>query len=328
MKITWFHREHRPGVFSIEEVFNGVRQYLPGDVEIHDYNLPAGTWPARIKAIRDVKNHAGEVNHITGDVNFLALGLPPDKTIITVHDIGHYEVTLKGLKRSIYGKLWFDLPLKRVKLITTISAASKRKLIKYFHIDPSKIRVIRNPAPEEFGFKPKKAMAEKPKILQIGGGVNKNIERLIEATRGLSCELILIRKPDERLKRLLKSAGLAYTFHYNLTYKQVYQKYLESDMLYFASTYEGFGVPILEAQSTGKPVLTSSLEPMPEVAGDGAHYVDPYSIDEIRAGILRIMEDEEYRRKLVVAGRKNIKRFDPEKIAGQYYRLYKEILEK
>lgn len=325
MKLTFFHRDCRPGVFSIEEVFKRVRQHLPVEIDIHDYILPASTWPERIKAVRDVKKHISEVNHITGDVNFLALGLPPDKTIITVHDIGHYEQTLKGWKRFIYGQIWFSRPLKRVKYITTISNVSKQKLIDYFHINPGKIQVIHNPLPEGFAYEPKEKIHDKPKILQIGGGENKNVERLIEAIKGLSCELMLIRKPNDRLKKMMRDAKVDYNFYYNLSYEQVYQKYVESDMLYFASTYEGFGVPILEAQCTGRPVLTSNLEPMPEVAGEGALFVDPYNISEIRAGIIKIIEDNNYRMQLISTGKENIKRFDPEKIARQYYKLYKEV---
>ena len=97
-------------------------------------------------------------------------------------------------------------------------------------------------------------------------------------------------------------------------------------MLVFVSTYEGFGLPILEAEATGRPVLTSNIMAMPEVAGDGACLVDPYNITAIRKGTLKVINDSSYRKELVQHGFENVKRFRPEKIAAQYVELYKQII--
>ena len=70
-------------------------------------------------------------------------------------------------------------------------------------------------------------------------------------------------------------------------------------MLTFVSTYEGFGLPILESQATGRPVVTSNVSSMPEVAGDAACLVNPYDADSIREGILRVINDDAYRKDLM-----------------------------
>jgi glycosyltransferase involved in cell wall biosynthesis len=103
------------------------------------------------------------------------------------------------------------------------------------------------------------------------------------------------------------------------------QSYVECDMLAFPSTYEGFGMPILEAQAVERPVVTSSVASMPEVAGEGACLVDPFDVASIRAGVLRVMHDAAYRQSLVVAGRRNCARFSPREIAEAYARVYREI---
>lgn len=96
-------------------------------------------------------------------------------------------------------------------------------------------------------------------------------------------------------------------------------------MLCFVSLYEGFGMPIIEAQATGRPVVTSNLGAMAEVAGRGAHLVDPEESGSIRQGVVKILEDGAYREQLVEKGLKNVKRFRAETVAGQYMALYSDI---
>ena len=88
----------------------------------------------------------------------------------------------------------------------------------------------------------------------------------------------------------------------------MFEAYSEADILLFCSTIEGFGMPILEAQTVGRVVVTSNISAMPEVAGDGACFVDPLSIKAIRAGIEQVLNDENYRNSLIINGLKNVKR--------------------
>lgn len=83
----------------------------------------------------------------------------------------------------------------------------------------------------------------------------------------------------------------------------------------YPSWYEGFGLPILEAQACGCPVLISNLTSCPEAAGEGAHFVDPYSVEAIKEGILRMLTDQDYKNTLIKKGYENIKRFSWEKSA-------------
>jgi glycosyltransferase involved in cell wall biosynthesis len=81
----------------------------------------------------------------------------------------------------------------------------------------------------------------------------------------------------------------------------------------------------VEAQAVGRPVVTSTLHSMPEVAGDGASLVDPFDVQAIRAALLRIIEDGEYRDELVRKGLRNVERFRTKYIAEQYAALYREV---
>ncbi len=94
--------------------------------------------------------------------------------------------------------------------------------------------------------------------------------------------------------------------------------------LVFPSLFEGFGLPILEAQACGCPVITSNTSSMPEIAGKGAILVDPYSVDDIVSGMSRIM-NHELRIKLIKAGFENVKRFSWEKCARETLRVLESV---
>ena len=102
-------------------------------------------------------------------------------------------------------------------------------------------------------------------------------------------------------------------------------QYQSCDLVSFISTFEGFGMPIIEANSVERVVLTSNISSMPEVAGEAALLVDPFDIAAIRNGIQRIINDGQLREQLIQAGRKNKLRFQSGTIAQQYYNLYKKI---
>jgi glycosyltransferase involved in cell wall biosynthesis len=84
-------------------------------------------------------------------------------------------------------------------------------------------------------------------------------------------------------------------------------------------------MPILEAQATGRPVVTSNILSMPWVAGEAACLVDPFDTASIRGGLTRVMGDPSYRAALVALGFENVKRFSAEEIARQYLELYLDV---
>ena len=126
------------------------------------------------------------------------------------------------------------------------------------------------------------------------------------------------------------SKGKKYKIEYssaaNLSVDEMVKEYINCDLCTFVSTYEGFGLPIVEAQATGRPVVTSNILSMPEVAGEAACLVDPFNVSSIRAGILKVINDSVYRDWLVQCGFENVKRFRPETIAKQYINVYRELL--
>ena len=86
--------------------------------------------------------------------------------------------------------------------------------------------------------------------------------------------------------------------------------------------YEGFGMPILEANTVGRPIIVGDIDVLHEVACDAAYYVNPYDVNAIAEGFKRISIDMPLREKLVLNGQKNIQRFAPSTIASLYNDIY------
>ena len=82
-----------------------------------------------------------------------------------------------------------------------------------------------------------------------------------------------------------------YVNYTNLSQEAIIQQYIDCDMLSFVSTYEGFGMPIIEAQAIGRPVITSNIGAMKEVALDTACLVDPYDVESIKNGIQKLIRE-------------------------------------
>lgn len=313
------------GAHSIEILFRGIIENLPDSHNVQQY-ICTHKWK-RFHSFFQARKHQGDVNHITGDIHSIALFLNKKKTILTIHDTGRYDRDLKGFKKRIFKFLWLTLPVRQVRFITTISEFTKQRLIEECKINSDIIKVIPNPAATDFNFNNKHYDSKNPKILQIGSGNNKNIHRLISAITGTHFSLILVRKPDKELEDLLKKAKIPYEWHYNISRNAIYDCYVQSDILFFASEYEGFGVPILEANAIGRPVITSNLSSMPYVAGNSAILVDPYHVGDIRRALFDINNDQSLREELVQKGLKNLERFEMKKIIGEYIDLYKKVVQ-
>jgi len=319
-EVCYYFRNPGPGKFSIENVFKSL-------IEVNKYWTVSTFYTRRtldFGSFFRVKKAGIAIHHITGAANYLALILPRKRTIITVHDIGHYLKTLRGWRKQLYKYVFWKWPLNRVAAITAISEFSKKELIKHFGVLAEKITVIPNPVNPAFKYvMPGKNSS--PVILQIGAGKNKNIEILVDSVRGLGVKLMLIRPPDSILIERLISCEVAYEFRTNLSEVELIQAYADSDIVYFASTYEGFGLPILEGMAIGRPVITSAISPMKEIAGDAALLVDPGDVNQVKDAIIRLMNSTELYNHLVHKGIEHAKRYDVESVARQYFSLYKKI---
>jgi len=326
LRVIHFLRKPAARSFSIERLFTDVRAALPSDIDCSvrvSHFVSLGFFRRLYNAL-EAGWRRGQVNHVTGDVHFLAMGLPRNRTILTVHDCGNLH-RLTGWRLTVLRFFWFTWPLRCVRIVTTISEATRQELIKLAGAPPEKVRVVYNCVSPEFSGHPKAFNAERPLILMLGTAPNKNLERMAEALAGITCSVEIIGRPSPAQSAVFAQHGVELITRGSVTNEQIVDAYRRCDFLLFASTHEGFGLPIIEAQAVGRPVVTSKCSSMAEVAADSACLVDPFDVRSIRAGIQRVIGDPVYRAELVRLGFENQSRFSAAAVAAQYAALYREI---
>ena len=265
----------------------------------------------------------GEINHITGDVHYLLYFLSSKRTIVTVHDIMYYHY-LEGIKRWMW-KIIYIYPLKRAAIVTFISDFARQQVLEVIQLSENRIVVIPNPINPKYEFVEKKFNNLCPIILHIGTLERKNLKRTILALQHISCHLRIVGHLNSEIVKLLNESHICYSNVFDLSEEQIIAEYKRADIINFPSLFEGFGMPIIEGQATGRVVVTSNLSPMKEVAGEGAVLVDPYSVDDIRNAYHKIIQDASFRELLIKKGRENVSRFSVDIIAEQYMNIYKSI---
>ncbi len=312
--------------FSIEKVFALIEPFLKNKVILQKAFVPRHKVSVStfVKNLQFVSKLKADVYHVTGDIHYAVFGLSARKTILTIHDcVFMYQA--HGLKRKILYYLFLKWPVKRSALITTVSEKSKEDIIRFTGCSSEKVVVIADPYDERITFQPHQFHKQRPLILFVGITPNKNLFRVIEALEGISCELHIIGKIPAAEREQLEKKKIAFKESYNLTDEELRHAYKNSDIVLFPSLFEGFGLPIIEAQQTGRPVITSNLSPMKDVAGSGACLIDPFSAKSIRDGIMNVIEDGEYRAHVIKHGLKNAELYRPDRIANSYLELYQRF---
>ncbi|GAB4497994.1 MAG: hypothetical protein OHK0019_32640 [Saprospiraceae bacterium] len=222
--------------------------------------------------------------------------------------------------------LWYKWPIRKADIVTAISEKSKEEIVHYTGCPPEKIKVVPNCVNPVYRYDPQPFRAECPRILQIGVAPHKNLHRVAAALQGIRCVLEIVGQLNHEQRTMLDASGIRYENRANLSLEELAERYRVADVVIFASLYEGFGMPIIEAQATGRPVITSNIEPMPWVAGEkGACFVNPTDVESIRSGILKVIHDADFREQLIQQGQENVQRFSVERIARKYNEVYNSL---
>ncbi len=295
---------------------------------------------------------AGEVMRRPPDMLFvpahvLPFVLPPRRlppSVVTVHDLGHRRFPgAHTAAQRLYLELTARRHVRSATRLLCVSRATAADLATLYGAPAGKLAVVYEAAapcpPADAAHTRDVALRHRltrPYALYIGTiQPRKNLARLIAAYARLytqddpGWDLVLAGGTgwgSEPLHEIARRLGVADRVRF-LGYvpDEELDPLLRGARLFtFPSLYEGFGLPVLEAQSCGVPVMTANNSSLPEVAGDAALLVDPTDIDAIADAMLRLSRDEELRRQLIAAGHRNVQRFSWAKAAAETLAVLEE----
>jgi glycosyltransferase involved in cell wall biosynthesis len=326
VRVTHYHRKPHGDYFSIERLFDAIRAEFPLTIDCRPVvcRFVSRGVLRRLWNVVEAVVHQGQINHITGDIHYLAAFLHKSRTVLTICDCGILRRE-SGVRRWLHKLLWYEMPMRRSSVVVAISEFTRNEIRELVPSFAGKVVVIPVPLVGAFVPHAKAFNDQEPVVLHIGTAANKNIERTAQALQGIRCRMEIVGELNAEQKQALAKFGINYSSSSHLTDAEIVEKYRAADIVEFCSTYEGFGMPIVEANATGRPVVTSFIEPMASVAGGAACLVDPCDPISIRSGILRVMEDRHYREELVRLGFENVSRFRTETVAQSYVAVYREL---
>jgi len=273
--------------------------------------------------------------------------LPRTPTVLTVHDLTFVrdpESAFPRLRR--YLNRVVPQSVARATHVLADSVATKNDLVDLYHASPDKITVLYGGVDARFvlvrdperlaAVRAKYGIGSSPFILGLGTiQPRKNYKRLIQAFSNIKYQMSNIKLAIAGGKGWLYDDIFAEVKRLGLEGCVLFPGFVDDDdlpalysaaeALAFPSIYEGFGLPILEAMACGTPVVTSVTSSLPELAGDAALLVEPTDAGAIATALLRLLQEDDLRRKLVGAGFEQARKFTWEKAAAQLLEVYTSL---
>lgn len=267
----------------------------------------------------------------------------PKNTVVTIHGL-EYEFCPEAYSRweRWYMRWSIKNSCRWASQIIAVSENTKKDLMRLYGVKKEKIRVVYEGVEQMKNEKLKMKNEfdtfhiphSIPYFLFIGRiEARKNVARMIEAFDsfkkkcGTDHKLVLAGKPGygyekikneiRRLADKMKNSEDVVELGY-VSEEEKWELLRNAEGFLFPSLYEGFGLPVLEAQAVGVPVLTSSTSSLPEISGtDSVILVDPLSVEDIALGIEKLALDRGFRGAIIEGGLQNVKRFSWEKCARE-----------
>jgi len=278
----------------------------------------------------------------------LLCGVP---SVVTIHDCIHllFPQYLPNRMTWRYAHFMMGSAVRRSALVFTVSEASRRDILHFYPwADADRVVVIPNAIDadllEDPGAEEMERVRERYQVrgrfVLFAGNIkpHKNLERLIEAFALLRARpgnedlrLLLIGNEVSRypsLRRIMEAKGIRQDVRFFgfVPHRTLAALYRLASVFAFPSLYEGFGLPPLEAMACGTPVVTSKVSSLPEVVGDAAVLVDPYSVEDIARGLERTLNDEALRASLIEKGYARAKSFSWDRSARAVHAGYLKAL--
>lgn len=274
---------------------------------------------------------------------------PPDKDlplVSTIHDLAilKYPETAHPTIVKYHQRSWDILKQRRAQIIT-VSHATRKDVIDLLKFPAQDVHVVYESLPleslhvgqqlteEKEDLIKQKLQLDQPFILCVGTREpRKNLRRAIEAWWPLRKDVQLLVAGaagwDDSAEVGEKLQSEQLRFLGKVSDEELAVLYGEAELLLYPSLYEGFGLPILEAFHFGTPVVTSNTSSMPEIAGNAAILVDPTSVEAIRKGITRILnEDQDEARRRLQQMIIRLQLFSWQRVAEETCKVYRKAIQ-
>jgi glycosyltransferase involved in cell wall biosynthesis len=314
---------------------------------------PYPTWE-QIALPNAAKKYGCDVLHCTSNTAPFFSSIP---LITILHDIIYMESSyLKILTSSastyqkfgnIYRKLLVPLVVKKSKKVITVSHFEKNRIGEFFKIKGStKLDAIYNGVSEHF-----MPITDENELLRVKNKYNlpdsyffflgntdpkKNTKGTLKAFSDFlkqtksNHKLVMLDYDKTELSKILADIKDPELINHIVLTGYVVNTDLPAiyslcDIFLYPSLRESFGIPMLEAMSCNVPVITSNTSSMPEIAADAAHIINPLQPEEITSGLIKILNNDDYKKSLCEKGLERSKQFSWRNMATDYLKLYEQI---
>lgn len=251
--------------------------------------------------------------------------------VVTIHDLTHLtqpEYTHSPAKHA-YARFMFEVVRRRAAAILTVSEFTRDEFLRVVGAPRAAMTVARNGVDRGW-FAPSAAAqpsGARPYILSIASmKPHKNLPALIDAF-GSICDrvphdLVLVgrndglRTADDRVRKAASRVGERVRLLGAVDDDELHRLVCGATAFVFASLYEGFGLPPLEAMAAGRACVVARAGSIPEVCGDAALYFDPRDSEAIAARLFDVLTDDGLRAELAMRGQRRARMFDWTESAG------------
>lgn len=250
--------------------------------------------------------------------------------VTTVHDFT-YDYFYKGKRRGAFLHLWQrNKAIRKADAVVCISENTKRDLLKFLpDVDENKVHVIYNGVSEDYHVIDDKREEVKEYLLFIGERVAyKNGRWFAEVVKETGYKVLFCGKPMTKEEKTYYDNVLGadrYQVMSGLTNKELNKVYNSVKCLVYPSSYEGFGIPVLEAQKAGCPVIALNASSIPEVIGETPLLMSELTKEELLEK-LSLLDKDDVREEVIENGLKNAARFTWDRAYEQYRALYEQLL--
>lgn len=268
--------------------------------------------------------------------------------VTTIHDLIPliYPKSLPSRMSRIYCYVMMRTAARKSRRVIANSYCTGRDIVRYLKIPESKVKVIYEGVNENYHPVENESRLRKVKkryktsekfIFYLGQWKpHKNILRLMRAFHrlkiktGIPHKLLIGGRKDPNygeIPALARNLGLEKDIIFTgyIPEEDLPVLYSAAKLFIFPSLYEGFGLPVLEAMACGIPVVSSNTSSLPEIAGDAAIFVNPYSTEEIAQAMQEVLRDEKLRQKLIQKGLARARLFVWEKTSRETLHVYEEV---